>query len=218
MIMATATVIAPPLVEKPNEAPLMEFAADRNQLLMEVAAAARVTDGKSTQPLLSHLLLRATGGGLLSITGSDLKRTVTTECPAAIKTLGEATVPAQKLLTHLKLLPSGTVNIKLLPNYQLQITAGRSRTRMPGLAPNSYPASPTAVEAPLRLSCRGLKALIRQSLFAVATSEDRYLFNAALLLIRQDRMGMVAKDGRRLSLVEGLVFTGSYLPIHPEVF
>jgi DNA polymerase-3 subunit beta len=200
--MATATATAPATVEKSNDAPLMEFAADRNQLLIEVAAAARVTDGKSTQPLLSHLLLRATGGGLLSITGSDLKRTVTTECPAAIKTLGEATVPAQKLLTHLKLLPASTVNIKLLSNYQLQITAGRSRTRMPGLAPNSYPASPSVAVAPVRLSCRGLKTLIRQSLFAVANSDDRYLFNAALLLLRQDRMGMVATDGRRLSLVE----------------
>jgi DNA polymerase-3 subunit beta len=36
----------------------------------------------------------------------------------------------------------------------------------------------------------------------VANSEDRYLFNAGLLLLRQDRMGMVATDGRRLSLVE----------------
>jgi DNA polymerase-3 subunit beta len=56
--------------------------------------------------------------------------------------------------------------------------------------------------AALRLSSRGLKTLIRQSLFAVANSEDRYLFNAALLLLREDRMGMVATDGRRLSLVE----------------
>jgi DNA polymerase-3 subunit beta len=200
--MATATVTSQPLVDEPSDAPLMEFAVDRGQFLTEVAAAARVTDVKSTQPLLSHLLLRATGGGLLCITGSDLKRTVTTECPAAVKTFGEATVPAQKLLTYLKLLPSGAVTVKLLSNHQLQINAGRSRTRMPGLAPNSYPASPSVAVAPLRLSCRGLKTLIRQSLFAVANSEDRYLFNAALLLLRQDRMGMVATDGRRLSLVE----------------
>jgi DNA polymerase-3 subunit beta len=199
----SATAVATPLAaEKASDAPLMEVTVDRSQLLAEVMAAARVTDGKSTQPLLSHLLLRATGGGLLSITGSDLKRTMTTECPAAIKTFGEATVSAQKLLAYLKLLPAGNVSIKLLSNHQLLITAGRSRTRMPGLAPNSYPSSPSIAIAPLRLSCRGLKTLIRQSLFAVASSEDRYLFNAALLLLRQDRMGMVATDGRRLSLVE----------------
>ena len=85
--MSTATLATPPPAEQAADAPLLEFAVDRNQFLTEVAAATRVTDGKSTQPLLSHLLLRATGGGFLSITGSDLKRTVTTECPAAIRTL-----------------------------------------------------------------------------------------------------------------------------------
>lgn len=96
--MATATVAPPAPPDKSVDVPLMEFVADRNQLLVEVTAAARVTDTRSTQPLLSHLLIRSAGGGVLSITGSDLTRTVATECPAAIKTLGEATVPAQKLL------------------------------------------------------------------------------------------------------------------------
>jgi hypothetical protein len=60
--MATAAIATPPSTEKTADAPLMKFAVDRTQFLSEVAAAARVTDGKSTQPLLSHLLLRATGG------------------------------------------------------------------------------------------------------------------------------------------------------------
>jgi DNA polymerase-3 subunit beta len=200
--MATATVAAAPPVASQSNAALMEFAVDRNQFLTEVAATARVSDGKSTQPLLSHLLFRTTGHGALSITGSDLKRTVTTECPAAVTTPGEATVPAQKLLNYLKLLPGGKVTMKVLANHQMQITSGHSRTKMPGLAPNSFPPAPSTAATPLRLSSRGLKTLIRQSLFAVANSEDRYLFNAALLLLRQDRMGMVATDGRRLSLVE----------------
>jgi DNA polymerase-3 subunit beta len=200
--MATATVAATAPLESQSNAALMEFLVDRNQLLTEVAATARVSDGKSTQPLLSHLLFRTNAHGALSITGSDLKRTITTECPTAVTTPGEATVPAHKLLNYLKLLPGGKVSMKLLANHQMQVTSGRSRTRMPGLSPNSFPPAPSATATPLRLSSRGLKALIRQSLFAVANSEDRYLFNAALLLLRQDRMGMVATDGRRLSLVE----------------
>lgn len=200
--MATATAAPPPSAEKPVDISLIEFVADRNQLMAEVAAAARVTDIRSTQPLLTHLLIRATGGGVLSITGTDLKRTVTTECPAAIKTLGEAAVPAQKLVNYLKLLPEGGVSMKLLANYHMQITAGHSRTKMSGVAPNSFPKPPSPSATSLSLSSRGLKTLIRQSLFAVANSEERYLFNAALLLLREDRMGMVATDGRRLSLVE----------------
>ncbi len=92
--------------------------------------------------------------------------------------------------------------MKLLANHQMQITAVHSKTKMPGLAPNSFPATPSPEVTPVHLSSRGLKTLIRQSLFAVATSGERYLFNAALLLLRADRMGMVATDSHRLSLVE----------------
>lgn len=62
--MATATAAPPLPSENPVDTPLIEFVADRNQLLTEVTAAARATDSTSTQPLLSHLLLRTTGGGV----------------------------------------------------------------------------------------------------------------------------------------------------------
>jgi hypothetical protein len=44
--------------------------------------------------------------------------------------------------------------------------------------------------------------LLRHSLFAVGTGEDRYQLNAALLLLHVDWVGMVATDGRRVSLYE----------------
>lgn len=205
--MATVTIAPQTTTDTPVDSAQskiipMEFVVDRNQLLSEVTIAARAADTRSTQPLLTHLLLRTSGGGILSVVGSNLNRTVTTECAAAIKTHGEVAVPAQKLLHYLKLLPEGKVSMKLLPNQQVQITAGHSRTKMSGLAPDSFPVAPTLPATALRLSSRGLRTLIRQSLFAVANSEDRYLFNAGLLLLLEDRMGMVATDGRRLSLVE----------------
>ncbi|WP_263356623.1 DNA polymerase III subunit beta [Acidicapsa ligni] len=199
--MAAATIPVPTETKSPAPV-LMELAVDRGQFLAEVQAATRVTEGKSTIPILTHLLLRTTNNGALSVTGSDLQRTITTECPAAVKSQGAAAVPAQKLLTYLKLLPNGQVNLKLLGNDRLQITAANSRTKIPGMKPESYPAIPVASGVLIRLSARALRTVIRQSLFAVATSQDKYLLNAGLLLLRSDRMGMVATDGRRLSMVE----------------
>jgi DNA polymerase-3 subunit beta len=199
--MAAATIPVPTETKSPAPV-LMELAIDRGQFLAEVQAATRVTEGKSTVPILTHLLLKTTTNGSLSVTGSDLQRTITTECPAAIKSQGAAAVPAQKLLTYLKLLPNGQVNLKLLGNDRLQITAANSRTKIPGMKPESYPAIPVASGVLIRLSARALRTVIRQSLFAVATSQDKYLLNAGLLLLRSDRMGMVATDGRRLSMVE----------------
>jgi DNA polymerase-3 subunit beta len=205
--MPTATVEAPPVAAPKTAAAktdvkLMELAVNQETLLAEVAAVARVAETRTTQPILTHLLLEAEKDGVLRITASDLERTLVSECPAQIKTPGAAAISAQKFLDYVKLLTKGPISLKVLANQYLQVQAGASRTRMHGLSPTEFPARPTPATEVIRLSSRALKTVIRQSLFAVATSEDRYTFNAGLLLLREDRVGMVATDGHRLSLVE----------------
>jgi DNA polymerase-3 subunit beta len=179
----------------------MQLTVDRDALMTEVAAAERVADPRGTPPILSHLLLDAKGG-VLAITGCDLKRTLRSECPAEVKVAGRAAVSAQKFLSYLKALPKGEIAVKLLDNQHLQVHAGSSRTRMPGRNPADFPAIPGPAADVIRLSSRALKTVLRQTVFVVATTEERYLLNAALLLLRVNRMGMVATDGHRMSLVE----------------
>jgi DNA polymerase-3 subunit beta len=161
---------------------------------VEVAAAERASDSRGTPPILSHLLLDAKDG-VLAITGCDLKRRLRSECPAEVKVAGKAAVSAQKFLSYLKVLPKGRIAVKLLENQHLQVHAGPSRTRMPGRNPADFPAIPEPAADVVRLSSRALKTVLRQTVFAVATTGQRYLLNAALLLLRVNRMGMVATDG-----------------------
>ncbi|GGG86830.1 DNA polymerase III subunit beta [Edaphobacter dinghuensis] len=190
-----------PNTNSKTDTKLMELSVDRNTLLAEITAAARISESKGTQPILLYLLLEANPGGMLTITSTDLKRAFRTQCPAATKTPGKATVHAQNFLDYIKLLPEGPVHLKVLANDHLHVVASNSRTRMPGRAPSEFPKLPLPPAQSVRLSCRVLRTLVRQSLFAVSTSEDRYLLNAALLLLRPDRAGMVATDGHRLSFV-----------------
>jgi DNA polymerase-3 subunit beta len=223
--MASAAIQQPisleePVSVKPDAKP-MELAVNQETLLTEVAVVARVADVRGTQPILSHILLE-TSRGVLTITASDLKRTLRSECPADVKTSGAAAISAQKFLNYLKLLPKGRVSIKLLANQHIQVQAGASRTRMPGRSPSEFPARPSMSSETMRLSSRALKTVLRQSLFAVATGEDRYLLNAALLILREDRMGMVATDGHRLPLVEmveeDVLFEGLSRTLLPREF
>jgi len=196
-----ASAVAEPIavqeqVTMKTDAKPMELAVNQETLLNEVVAVARVADNRGSQPILSHLLLEA-NRGVLTITASDLKRTLRTECPAEVKTSGAATICAQKFLNYLRLLPKGRVSMKLLSNQHIQLQAGVSRTRMPGRAPSEFPTRPTASEKIVRLGSRALKTVLRQSLFAVATGEERYLLNAALLILREDRMGISCSERRR---------------------
>jgi DNA polymerase-3 subunit beta len=192
---------SPNTTPKAADAKLMELSVDRNNLLAEVAAAARISESKVTMPILTHLLLEAKAGGTLTITSTDLQRSLTTECLSQVKVAGTVTVQAQRFLDYLKLLAPGPVHIKALANDYLQVNAGSSRTRMPGRAASEFPKIAEPPSKIIRLSCRVLKNLVRQSLFAVSTQEDRFTLKAALLLLRPDRAGMVATDGHRLSFV-----------------
>lgn len=179
----------------------MEFSVDRDTMLAEVTAAARASENKSTQPILAHLLLDASVTGSVTITSTDLNRSIRTECPAQVSISGTVAVPSQKFLSYLKLLPSGPVHLKGLANDHVQIHSGKSRTRMAGRAASGFPSLSTPPAHSVQLGSRVLRTLVRQSIFAVATSDDRYLLKAALLLLRPDRAGMVATDGHRLSFV-----------------
>ena len=183
------------------EGPQMNFSVDRDTILAEVSVVARACDSKTTQPILTHLLIDASASGTITIGGSDHSRTLRSECTAQVASAGSVAIPAQKFLSYLKLLPSGPVHLEGLANHHIQIQAGKSWTRMTGRSASEFPNLPSVPANSIELSARVLRTLVRQSVFAVATSDDRYLLKAALLLLRPDRAGMVATDGHRLSFV-----------------
>ena len=57
-----------------------------------------------------------------------------------MKKPGACTIPARKLFDYIKLLPEGDISIKLMDNHWVQIRAGRSNTKMVGMARATFPA------------------------------------------------------------------------------
>jgi DNA polymerase-3 subunit beta len=120
-----------------------------------------------------------------------------------VKKVGVATVPARKLYDYLKLLPAGDISIKLLGNDWIRIQAGRSNTKMVGMARDSYPAIPTIGSLPkVTLPITTLRSLIAHTISAVSTEESRYTLTASLLLLEPTKVSMVSTDGTRLALAE----------------
>ncbi len=74
------------------------------------------------------------------ITATDLDQSIRTSCAAKVKKPGSCTIPARKLYDYIRLLGDGDISIKLLENHWVQIRAGRSNTRMVGMARANFPA------------------------------------------------------------------------------
>jgi DNA polymerase-3 subunit beta len=141
----------------------------------------------------------------LTITATDLDQSMRTSCAAKVKKPGACTIPARKLFDYIKLLPEGDISIKLMDNHWVQIRAGRSNTKMVGMARANFPAVPEfPTTGAVKIALPSLRNMIAKTIFAISNEESRYTLNGALLVLKAESMAMVATDGHRLAHIEKL--------------
>jgi DNA polymerase-3 subunit beta len=198
----------------------MEITVSRSELLRELTATQGVIERKTTIPILSNFLFEASGE-MLSITATDLDLSLKTSCRAQVKKEGAFTIPARKLYDYVKLLPDVEVALKLLENHWVSIRAGRSSTRMVGMARANFPATPGFPTAGVvRIPAAILRNMIGKTIFAISNEESRYTLNGALLVLKPESIAMVATDGHRLAHIESnkekFEVTGERRPLIPK--
>jgi DNA polymerase-3 subunit beta len=186
----------------------LEITVSRAELLRELTAAQSVVERKTTIPILSNFLFEASaaadgGADRLTITATDLDQSLNTSCAAKVKKPGACTIPARKLYDYIKLLPEGDISIKLMDNHWVQIRAGRSNTKMVGMARANFPQVPQfPATGGYRINAATLHNMIAKVIFAISNEESRYTLNGALLVLKAESMAMVATDGHRLAHIE----------------
>jgi DNA polymerase-3 subunit beta len=179
----------------------MEFSVKKYDLQRELELTQGVVERKTTIPILSNLLLEASGNRL-AITATDLELSISTSCDAKVKKEGAGTIPAKKLYDLVKLLPDGEIKFKLLENHWIQITCDRKTYKLVGMSRDNFPAIPTFPSTLVKIPVATLNELIAKTTFAISLEESRYTLNGALLVLKPDSITMVATDGHRLAMVE----------------
>ena len=93
-----------------------------------------------------------------------------------------------------------------MDNHWVQIRAGRSNTKMVGMARANFPQVPEfpTSSGSFRISVPSLKNMVSKTIFAISNEESRYTLNGALLVLKAESMAMVATDGHRLAHIEKL--------------
>jgi DNA polymerase III subunit beta len=184
-----------------EETQAMEFSVTKSALLNELTTTQGVVERKTTIPILSNLLVEASGSQL-TITATDLELSVRTSCEAKVKKEGAGTIPAKKLLELVRLLPEGDIRFKLLENYWVEIVSDRKKYKLVGMAKENFPALPTMPHVLVKIPGVILENLIGKTKFAISMEESRYTLNGGLLILKPEMLAMVATDGHRLALAE----------------
>lgn len=179
----------------------MEFTVSKADLLRELSFSQGVVEKKTTIPILSNVLLHASGDRLY-LTATDLELGLRTSCAARVKKEGYGTIPARKLLDYVRLLPDADITVKFTENHWANFTCGRSKTRIAGMSRESFPELPAMPQAIAGIPPKQLAAMITRTIFAISMEESRFTLNGALLLLGDKNLTMVATDGHRLSYVQ----------------
>ena len=118
-----------------------------------------------------------------------------------------------------KKLPMDTVEIEVQANFQTIIRSGKAEFNLNGLDPEEYPHLPIIEEENLfKLPTDLLKTLIRQTVFAVSTSETRPILTGVNLKVENNELTCIATDSHRLAMRKANIETkinGSYSVVIP---
>ena len=188
----------------------LEITVSRAELLRELTAAQSVVERKTTIPILSNFLFEASKRRRDRPPDHHRHRPRPEpphqSCAAKVKKPGACTIPARKLYDYIRLLPEGEISIKLMDNHWVQIRAGRSNTKMVGMARANFPQ---VAEFPSdrRLPSSPSPASRTWSRRPSSPSRTRSPATPSTALCsssKAESMAMVATDGHRLAHVEKL--------------
>jgi DNA polymerase-3 subunit beta len=186
----------------------MRLQIERGELLRALGHVTSVVERRTTIPILSNVLIKASGRKL-EFKATDLEREVIEEAAADVTQPGATTVPAHMLHDIVRKLPEGTqVEIKRdAEKERLTLSAGPSRFSLQTLGPEDFPDLAVGdLGSSFTMSSKDLKRLIDKTRFAISTEETRYYLNGIYLHVAQTgkkaTLRAVATDGHRLAQAE----------------
>ena len=197
----------------------MDLFIDRDAFSRGLSRVQNVVERRSTQPVLSHVLLSARLDGL-RMTATDTEVAFIGDISANVEATGDIAVDAVNLFQVVRTLPDKTVRLAVGSGNRLELSSGRAFFRLPGLPASDYPALPAFdARGSAKLSEGALRGLVEKTNFSVAQDDTRYGLNGTHIEERPSDDGkilrMVATDGHRLSSAEA-AFTGD-LAVSPNM-
>lgn len=180
----------------------MKFSVAKDKLLEGLQTVQNVVSNRTTLPILSNVLIRAENGAL-HLTTNDLDVGMSCSVEAAIEKGGGTTIPARRLAGIVKELPASEVSIEVDGKNVASIQCGPSFFKMLCLPEDEFPALPKLEKAKaFTLQQKVLKDALRKTSYAISTDETRYVLNGILFSFKENKLTLVATDGRRLALAD----------------
>jgi DNA polymerase III subunit beta len=185
-----------------NLFPFMKFSLTKEKLLEGLQIVQSVVSTRTTLPILSNVLVQA-AEGQLNLTTTDLDVGVRGSIEATVEKPGSTTLPARRLFSIVRELPSSDVIIEVDSKNVASIRCGSSFFKILGLPEEEFPPLPKFENAKVfSIRQADLRNGLKKTSYAISTDETRYVLNGILCSFKDGKLTLVATDGRRLALGE----------------
>ncbi|MBP5451410.1 MAG: DNA polymerase III subunit beta [Treponema sp.] len=207
----------------------MKFTFDRDAMIKEVSIAQEIISTKNAGSILSNISISAYNN-TLNIKATDIKVNFETQIPVQIEEEGSTTIYCDKFMGILSSLPEGEIEfIQSSGDGSDQAVAviikpvgKKIKFQIKSMSQEKFPDFDSAEDVPyFEVPSKEIKEMIGQTAFAVSEDETRYFMNGVYFEKKDDKLNLVATDGRRLSFASKSLLAGvSDFPaaiVHPKI-
>ena len=116
---------------------------------------------------------------------------------------GATTLPARRLATIVRELPTSEIIFEVDSKNVASIRCGQSFFKILGLPEEEFPPLPKFDDSKVvTIRQKDLRDGLRKTSYAISTDETRYVLNGVLFSFKDNKLTLVATDGRRLAMLD----------------
>lgn len=193
----------------------MKFTIQRDLLVDSVQDVMKAITSRTTIPILTGIKMTVTEDGV-TLTGSDSDISIESFIPKEedgtenieIREYGSIVLQARFFSDIIRKLPKDVVDIEVHNHFQTIIRSGKAEFSLNGLDAEEYPLLPQLKENNVfQIPTDLLKTMIRQTVFAVSTSETRPILTGVNFKVGNNELICIATDSHRLALRKAMIET-----------
>ena len=177
----------------------MKIVCEKEKILKALNSVTKAVATKTTMPILEGILIQ-TNDKEVKLTTYDLEIGIEYIIDADVKEQGATVVNAIMFSEIIRKLPDTDISISLNENNLLVIECEGSLYKLATMNPTEFPELPQInIENSIEIEQNALKEMIRKTIFAVSTEENRPIFTGCLFEVVDNKLNLVAVDGFRLA-------------------
>ena len=178
----------------------MKIVCYKDKIIKAINSVVKGVASKTTMPILEGILIQ-TNENDIKLTCYDLElgiEYIIKDCTVAEQ--GATVVNAIMFSEIIRKLPDTEIKIEINDKNLLVIECEGSLYKLATMNPEEFPELPEInIENSIEIEQNTLKDMIRKTIFAISTEENRPIFTGCLFEIKNNKLNVVAVDGFRLA-------------------